>query len=105
MSNEERRNQRGGHDGNHDSKATVGEFEYEHYSREWCLHRSTDHGCGTDQREGSDGRSGPQVNPHGTKERAEDRLKSNDPQVDYPRAEDALQRAEARLTVAKQPEK
>ena len=36
------------------------------------------------------------------KDRAEERLKSNDPQVDYPRAEDALQRAETRLTVAKE---
>jgi F-type H+-transporting ATPase subunit epsilon len=35
------------------------------------------------------------------KERAEDRLKSNDPKTDYTRAEDALQRAETRLTVAK----
>ena len=34
------------------------------------------------------------------KERAEQRLKSNDPQVDYGRAEDALQRAETRLKVA-----
>src|SRR5215467_1193943 len=31
------------------------------------------------------------------KERAEQRLKSNDPQIDYTRAEDALQRAETRL--------
>jgi F-type H+-transporting ATPase subunit epsilon len=36
-----------------------------------------------------------------SKERAEQRLKSNDPQVDYTRAEDALQRAETRLNVAK----
>ncbi|MFI5098770.1 MAG: F0F1 ATP synthase subunit epsilon [Candidatus Acidiferrales bacterium] len=36
------------------------------------------------------------------KGRAEDRLKSNDPQVDYTRAEDALQRAETRLNVAKE---
>ncbi|MGC9990297.1 MAG: ATP synthase delta/epsilon chain alpha-helix domain-containing protein [Terriglobales bacterium] len=36
------------------------------------------------------------------KERAEQRLKSSDPQVDYTRAEDALQRAEARLSVAKE---
>jgi F-type H+-transporting ATPase subunit epsilon len=36
-----------------------------------------------------------------SKERAEQRLKSNDPKVDYTRAEDALQRAETRLTVAK----
>jgi F-type H+-transporting ATPase subunit epsilon len=35
------------------------------------------------------------------KGRAEERLKSNDPQVDFTRAEDALQRAEARLNVAK----
>jgi F-type H+-transporting ATPase subunit epsilon len=34
------------------------------------------------------------------KERAEQRLKSNDPQTDYTRAEDALQRAETRLKVA-----
>ncbi len=39
------------------------------------------------------------------KERAEERLKSNDPQVDYPRAEDALQRAETRLIVAKEKDK
>ncbi len=36
------------------------------------------------------------------KDRAEERLKSNDPQVDYTRAEDALQRAETRLDVAKE---
>ena len=36
-----------------------------------------------------------------SKERAEQRLKSNDPKVDYTRAEDALQRAETRLNVAK----
>ena len=36
------------------------------------------------------------------KGRAEERLKSNDPQVDFTRAEDALQRAEARLNVAKE---
>src|ERR1700687_411088 len=36
-----------------------------------------------------------------SKDRAEERLKSNDPQVDYTRAEDALQRAETRLNVAK----
>jgi F-type H+-transporting ATPase subunit epsilon len=36
------------------------------------------------------------------KDRAEQRLKSNDPQVDYPRAEDALQRADTRLNVAKE---
>lgn len=36
------------------------------------------------------------------KERAAERLKSNDPQVNYPRAEDALQRAETRLDVAKE---
>jgi len=36
------------------------------------------------------------------KVRAEERLKSNDPQVDYTRAEDALQRAETRLNVAKE---
>ena len=36
-----------------------------------------------------------------SKDRAEQRLKSNDPQVDYTRAEDALQRAETRLNVAK----
>jgi F-type H+-transporting ATPase subunit epsilon len=34
------------------------------------------------------------------KERAEQRLKSSDPQTDYTRAEDALQRAETRLKVA-----
>lgn len=34
------------------------------------------------------------------KDRAEQRLKSNDPQTDYTRAEDALQRAETRLKVA-----
>lgn len=34
------------------------------------------------------------------KERAEQRLKSNDPQTDFARAEDALQRAETRLKVA-----
>jgi F-type H+-transporting ATPase subunit epsilon len=37
-----------------------------------------------------------------SKDRAEKLLKSNDPQVDYTRAEDALQRAENRLTVAKE---
>jgi F-type H+-transporting ATPase subunit epsilon len=37
-----------------------------------------------------------------SKDRAEERLKSNDPQVDYARAEDALQRAETRLSVAKE---
>jgi F-type H+-transporting ATPase subunit epsilon len=37
-----------------------------------------------------------------SKDRAEERLKSNDPQVDYARAEDALQRAETRLNVAKE---
>ena len=36
------------------------------------------------------------------KGRAEQRLKSNDPKVDYTRAEDALQRAETRLNVAKE---
>ena len=36
-----------------------------------------------------------------SKERAEERLKSNDPEVDYTRAEDALKRAETRLDVAK----
>jgi F-type H+-transporting ATPase subunit epsilon len=36
------------------------------------------------------------------KDRAEERLQSNDPQVDYPRAEDALQRAGTRLNVAKE---
>jgi len=36
------------------------------------------------------------------KDRAEQRLKGNDLQTDYTRAEDALQRAETRLTVAKQ---
>jgi F-type H+-transporting ATPase subunit epsilon len=36
------------------------------------------------------------------KERAEELLKSNDPKVDYARAEDALQRAETRLNVAKE---
>lgn len=35
------------------------------------------------------------------KDLAEQRLKSNDPQVDYRRSEDALQRAETRLNVAK----
>ena len=34
------------------------------------------------------------------KDRAEQRLKSSDPQTDYTRAEDALQRAETRLKVA-----
>ena len=37
-----------------------------------------------------------------SKDRAEQRLKSNDPKVDYTRAEDALQRAETRLNVAKE---
>jgi len=37
-----------------------------------------------------------------SKDRAEERLKSNDPQVDYTRAEDALQRAETRLNVARE---
>jgi len=36
------------------------------------------------------------------KDRAEQRLKSNDVEVDYTRAEDALQRAETRLNVAKE---
>ncbi|MGA2359965.1 MAG: F0F1 ATP synthase subunit epsilon [Terriglobales bacterium] len=36
------------------------------------------------------------------KGRAEQRLKSNDLQVDYTRAEDALQRADTRLNVAKE---
>jgi F-type H+-transporting ATPase subunit epsilon len=36
------------------------------------------------------------------RERAEQRLKSNDPKTDYTRAEDALQRAETRLNVAKE---
>ena len=36
------------------------------------------------------------------KDRAEQRLKSNDLKVDYTRAEDALQRAETRLSVAKE---
>jgi F-type H+-transporting ATPase subunit epsilon len=36
------------------------------------------------------------------KGRAEQRLKSNDLKVDYTRAEDALQRAETRLNVAKE---
>ena len=36
------------------------------------------------------------------KTRAEQLLKSNDPAVDYARAEDALQRAETRLNVANQ---
>ena len=36
------------------------------------------------------------------KTRAEQLLKSNDPAVDYTRAEDALQRAETRLNVANQ---
>jgi F-type H+-transporting ATPase subunit epsilon len=36
------------------------------------------------------------------KERAEQRLKSNDLKVDYTRAEGALQRAETRLNVAKE---
>jgi F-type H+-transporting ATPase subunit epsilon len=35
------------------------------------------------------------------KERAEKLLRGNDPKLDYARAEDALQRAETRLTVAK----
>ena len=35
------------------------------------------------------------------RDRADQRLKSNDPQVDYTRAEDALQRAETRLSIAK----
>jgi F-type H+-transporting ATPase subunit epsilon len=34
------------------------------------------------------------------RDRAEQRLKSNDPQVDYTRAEDALQRAATRLKIA-----
>jgi F-type H+-transporting ATPase subunit epsilon len=37
-----------------------------------------------------------------SKERAEERLKSNDPETDYTRAEDALKRAETRLDVAKE---
>ena len=37
-----------------------------------------------------------------SKERAEERLKSNDPAVNYDRAEDALKRAETRLDVAKE---
>ena len=36
------------------------------------------------------------------KDRAEQRLKSNDLEVDYTRAEDALQRAQTRLNVAKE---
>ena len=36
------------------------------------------------------------------KARAEEFLKSNNPEVDYNRAEDALQRAETRITVAKE---
>jgi F-type H+-transporting ATPase subunit epsilon len=36
------------------------------------------------------------------KERAEQLLKSNNPEVDYARAEDALQRADTRLNVAKE---
>jgi F-type H+-transporting ATPase subunit epsilon len=36
------------------------------------------------------------------RDRAEQLLKRNDPQVDYTRAEDALQRAETRLNVAKE---
>src|ERR1019366_1037141 len=36
------------------------------------------------------------------KDRADQRLKSNDPKVDYTRAEDALHRAETRLNVAKE---
>ena len=36
------------------------------------------------------------------KDRAEQLLKSNKPEVDYARAEDALQRAENRITVAKE---
>jgi F-type H+-transporting ATPase subunit epsilon len=36
------------------------------------------------------------------KERAEQLLKSNNPELDYARAEDALQRAETRLNVAKE---
>jgi F-type H+-transporting ATPase subunit epsilon len=37
-----------------------------------------------------------------SKDRAEERLKSNDPETDYTRAEDALKRAETRLDVAKE---
>ncbi len=37
-----------------------------------------------------------------SKARAEERLKSTDPEVDYTRAEDALKRAETRLDVAKE---
>jgi F-type H+-transporting ATPase subunit epsilon len=36
------------------------------------------------------------------KDRAEQHLKSNDPKTDYARAEDALQRAEMRLNIAKE---
>jgi F-type H+-transporting ATPase subunit epsilon len=36
------------------------------------------------------------------KNRAEERLKSTDPQTDFKRAEDALQRAETRLNAAKE---
>jgi F-type H+-transporting ATPase subunit epsilon len=36
------------------------------------------------------------------KERAEERLKSNDAKVDFTRAEDSLQRADTRLNVAKE---
>jgi ATP synthase, F1 epsilon subunit (delta in mitochondria) len=36
------------------------------------------------------------------KQRAEERLKSGDPEVDYTRAGDALQRAESRLSIAKE---
>jgi len=36
------------------------------------------------------------------KDRAEQRLKSNDLKVDYTRAQNALQRAETRLDVAKE---
>jgi F-type H+-transporting ATPase subunit epsilon len=39
------------------------------------------------------------------KDRAEQLLKSNNPELDYARAEDALQRAETRLNVAKEKEK
>ena len=37
-----------------------------------------------------------------SKGRAEERLKSNDPEVDYTRAEDALKRADTRLDVARE---
>jgi F-type H+-transporting ATPase subunit epsilon len=38
-----------------------------------------------------------------SKARAEQRLKSNNPEIDFDRAEDALERADTRISVAKQP--